>query len=118
MVLFMEERRIFLLGNSLLTSSIAGILEADPRFVVLGSAATPEEALPLMNGHCIDAIIVLGTDDQTTFRMCPVLAQYPGLPILRVDISKNQVQLITSQNLAAKPTEFMAALSTLPRRTL
>ena len=113
----MDKRRVFLLGNSLLTNGIARILQGDPRIAVLGSAATADEALTAMANLCIDAIIVMGTDDQTTLRMYPVLAQYPGVPVLLADISQNQVQLITSQNITAKPGDLLAVLADLPKRS-
>jgi len=84
----------------------------------LGCSATVDEALPAMANLSIDAIIVMGTDDQSTLRMSPVLAQHPGVPILLADISQNQVQLITSQNIEAKPGELLTVLADLPKRSL
>ncbi len=114
----MDKRRVFLIGNSLLTNGIGRILEDDPRITVLGSAATVDEALPVMADLYIEAIIIMGTDDQTMMRICPVLAQHPGVPILLAEISQNQVQLITCQNIEAKPGELLAVLAALPSRSM
>ena len=109
-------RRVFILGSSLLTDIIMRILDEDQRIMVLGCATTVDEALMALRGHVIDAFIVMGINNQATMRVCPVLAQYPDVPILRADISQNQMQLVTSQNIQADPENLLAALATLPRR--
>jgi DNA-binding NarL/FixJ family response regulator len=112
----MNEHRIFVLGNSLLSTSIAGILDQSTAIEIVGSAATAEEALGKMDGAQLDALIVTGTDDKTTVRFCSILARYPDLPIIRADISQNAVQLITSQHIEADPDHLLAAIAALPRR--
>jgi DNA-binding NarL/FixJ family response regulator len=102
----------------LLTNGIVRMLEEDPRFMVLGCASSVDEALVIMNKQVADAIIVLGTDDQTTLRVCPVLAKYPDVPVLRVDISKDHVELVTSKRIEATPGELLEAVATLPSRTV
>ena len=112
----MDRRRIFILGSSLLTAGLTRLLGKVPDIEVVGSAATAEEALPLMDGHLVDALVVMGTDDQTTVRFCPILAAYPGLPVVRADISQNVLQLITSQNIEADPDSLLATIAALPKR--
>jgi DNA-binding NarL/FixJ family response regulator len=112
----MDHRRIFILGSSLLTSGLARLLGTTPGIEVVGNARTADEALPLMNDQLIDALVVMGTDDQTTVRFCPILAAYPDLPIIRADISQNAMQLITSRNIEADPDALLAAIAALPKR--
>ena len=111
-----DHRRIFLLGSSLLTAGLARLLGKTPEIEVVGNATTAEEALPLMIGQLIDALVVMGTDDQTTVRFCPILAAYPDLPVIRADISQNTMQLITSQAIQADTESLLATLIALPRR--
>lgn len=112
----MDHRKIFILGNSLLTAGLARLLGKTPGIEVVGDAATAEEALPLVQGQLIDALVVMGTDDQTTVSFCPILAVYPDLPVIRADISQNAIQLITSQNIEADPDALLATIAALPKR--
>jgi len=113
----MDHRRVFILGSSLLIAGLARLLGRSSEIEVVGSAMTAEEALPLMNGQPIDALIVMGIDDQTTVRFCSILAAFPDLPIIRADISQNAIQLITSQDIQADPESLLATLIALPRRS-
>jgi len=97
----MNQHRIFILGKSLLSNSLVRLLDQSPKIAVVGSATTTEEALVVTAGKQFDALIVIGTDDQTTVRFCPILAKYPDLPVIRADISQNTIQIITSQNIEA-----------------
>jgi DNA-binding NarL/FixJ family response regulator len=112
----MDHRRIFILGSSLLTAGLGRLLGKTPGIEVVGNASSADEALPLMNGQVIDALLVMGTDDQTTMRICPILAKYPDLPVIRADISQNVIQLITSQNIEADPESLLATIAGLPKR--
>lgn len=112
----MDHRSIFILGNSLLTVGLARLLNKTPNIEVVGNAASADEALPLMHGKLIDALVVMGTDDQTTVRFCPILAAYPDMPIIRADISQNAIQLITSQNIEADPDSLLSTIAALPKR--
>ena len=112
----MDHRRIFILGSSLLTAGLARLLGKAPDIEVVGSAATADEALPLMNGQLIDALVVMGTDNQTTVRFCSILAAYPDLPVIRADVSQNDIQLITSRSIEAAPDALLATIAALPKR--
>jgi len=112
----MDRRSIFVLGSSLLTAGLTRLLGKAPDVDVVGNAATAEEALPLMNGQLIDALVVMGTNDQTTERFCQILAAYPDLPVIRADISQNAIQLITSQNIEADPEALLSTIAALPKR--
>ena len=113
----MNRRRLFILGNSLLSNTLMTLLSQNQTLAVLGCAATPAEALAMLKGQEVDALIVLGTDTHTTSRFCSVLSDYPELPVIRIDISQDHMQLITTQNLKAEPEALVALLSTLPRRS-
>jgi len=112
----LHKRRVYILGNSLLTTGILSVLEEDQQFIVLGCVATVEEAQLALHNQVTDALIVIDTDDQTAVRLYPILAQDPDLPILRADISENHIRLVTSRNIEADPENLVAALAALPRR--
>ena len=108
--------RILIIGSSLLTNGVLRLLKEDPRFALQGCVETVDEALKAMGSMAVDALVVMGTDNQTTMRVCPVIAQYPDIPILRADISQNHIQLVTSQNIEANPDNLLTVLAALPRR--
>lgn len=114
----LNERSVFILGNSLLTNGIMRMLQESPQFTVLGCAELVEEAFEIIGDHIPDAFIVMGIDDQTTIRICPVLARYPDVPILRADISQDHIRLVTSEKIEATPSELLAAITKLPGRSL
>ena len=114
----LNNRRVFILGSSLLTNGIVRMLEEDPRFMVLGCVTTVDEALAAMATCEVDAIVVMGTDHQSAIHAYPVLARYPDVPFLHADISQDHVQLVTSQKIKATPSELLAAIANLPRRNV
>ena len=111
-----QKVRVLIIGGSLLTNGVLRLLKEDQRFMVLGCVETVDEALQAMGNGAVDALVVMGTDNQTTMRVCPVIAQYPEIPILRADISQNHIQLVTSQNIEANPDNLLTVLAALPRR--
>ena len=111
----MSYHRVLIIGNSLLAEGMAQMLGDSPSVRVIGVAPTADEALVLLAEHEIDALIVMGTDDQTTVRYCQIMAQYPELPLIRADISQDKVQVFTSQSVDAKPGALIDAISLLPK---
>lgn len=112
----MDFHRVLIIGNSLLTEGIAQMLGDSQAVQVIGVAATADEALVTIAEQDVDALIVMGTNDQTTVRYCQIMAQYPGLPLIRADISQNKVQVFTSQSVDAKPGALIEAICSLPQR--
>lgn len=113
----MDFHRVLIIGNSLLTEGIAQMLGDSQAVQVIGVAATADEALATIAEQDVDALIVMGTNDQTTVRYCQIMAQYPDLPLIRADISQNKVQVYTSQCVDAKPDALIEAISLLPKRS-
>jgi DNA-binding NarL/FixJ family response regulator len=113
----MEARRIFLVGDSLFTEALARTLAAAEAVEVVGAAPTPEAALPLLAAHCPDAVIVAGTGDVSPSAFGQLLAAHPDLPLIRADLTHDDVQVIISRRIGARTPDLLAAIAALPKRT-
>ena len=116
----MEETKVVVVGDSLPAESFVHRLEEEslagssPK--VMGTAATIEEAIPLLDSNEVDVLIVAGTDRVSTSRLGPVLAQYSGVPVIRIDVSHHKIQIITSREVDARAVDLVEAIKALPLR--
>ncbi len=112
----MEARKILIVGDSLFTEALARMLAAADAVEVVGSAPTPEAALPLLAARCPDAVIVAGTGDASPAAFGQFLASHPDLPLIRADLTAADVQVITSRRIGARTSDLLAAIAALPKR--
>ena len=110
-------RRIFIIGDSLFAETLAGMLARAGGVSVIGASATPEAALPLLGRVCPDAVIVAGIGDDPAQDLGHLLAAFPDLPVIRADLNADSVQVITSQRVSARPSDLLAAIAALPKRS-
>lgn len=113
----MQARRIFIIGDSLFAETLAGMLRHAGDVTVVGAAAKPEAAFPLIPGTCPDAVIVAGIGEDPTQDLGQLLAAFPDLPVIRADLNADSVQVITSQRVSARPSDLLAAIAALPTRS-
>lgn len=111
----MNAHRILIVGDSLPAEAMAHMLSGDQHICVLGIAVTADEALATLAYLEADALLVIGTTDETISRYLPVLARYPRLPVLRSDISATTLQVITSRSIEPRLDQLLAAIAVLPR---
>ena len=112
-----ETRKIIVVGDSLFAETLAGVLASPGAVEVIGSAPTPEAALFLLKAQCPDAVIVANAGEPLQAAFGQLLAAYPDLPLIRADLTANDVQVITSQNIGARSSDLLAALAALPKRS-
>ena len=60
----LNKRRVYIFGNSLLTTGILRVLQEDQQFVVLGCVESVEEAQLALHNQVTDSLIIIDTDDQ------------------------------------------------------
>lgn len=108
--------RILILGDSLSAEGIAGLLAESEKVTVTGKTGGPEEALALLEMEEVDVLVIVDTDDGMALRFSAVTAQYPEIPVVRVDIDMKKIQVLVSQSIRADIEELVAAVSALPRR--
>jgi len=113
----MQARRIIIIGDSLFAETLAGMLRHAGDVTVVGAAATPEAAFPLIPGTCPDAVIVAGIGEEPAQDLGHLLAAFPDLPVIRADLNADSVQVITSQRVSARPSDLLAAIAALPIRS-
>jgi DNA-binding NarL/FixJ family response regulator len=113
----MDARTVFIIGDSLFAETLARTLATPGGVEVVGSAPTPEAALPLIKARCPDAVIVAGVGEVTPAAFAQLLASHPDLPLIRADLSASDVQVITSQRVGARSSDLLAAIAGLPRRS-
>jgi DNA-binding NarL/FixJ family response regulator len=115
----MDGHRVFIVGGSLFAEILAQMLATRSgagAVNVIGAAPTLEAALPLLETNSPDAVIVTGSDETAPAIFGPLLAAFPDLPLIRADLGANQVQVITSQRVAACSSDLLAAIAALPKR--
>lgn len=112
----MDACRVFIVGDSLFAETLNQMLVNSGTVVVTGSAPTPEEALPLIQREAPDVVIVVDTGETSHTTFGPFLATLPELPIIRADLSHDDVQVITSRSVGARRSDLLAVLKSLPRR--
>lgn len=112
----MEERRIFIVGDSLFAETLTQLLRQEHAVKIIGSASTLADALPLLQTHHPDVVIVARVASQPDAAFARFLSAYPQLPVICLDLSSNDLQVIVSQRLVAhSSTELLAAIHTLPK---
>ncbi|MBT3239463.1 MAG: hypothetical protein HON98_03050 [Chloroflexi bacterium] len=112
----MKLRNIFVVGDSLFAETLVEVLGRSENVTVIGTAPTPELALPLLESHFPDAVIVAVADENVKATFAPILIANPNLPIIHTDINTNQVQVITNQSIDAHINDLLAAIASLPDR--
>jgi chemotaxis response regulator CheB len=108
--------RAVIVGDSLFAETLSQMLAASGKVVVVGTAPTPEEALPLLEAKLPDAVIVVDADEFSLLSFIPLLIADPHLPLIRADLNTNQVLIITSRQINARRDDLLNAILSLPRQ--
>ncbi|MDI9547124.1 MAG: hypothetical protein QM346_05930 [Chloroflexota bacterium] len=109
-------RRVFIVGDSLFAETVAQLLGRSSALSMVGTAGDVTGALPLLAVCQPDLVIVLSSGDRYDLDLCPLLTDYPDLPIVRADLSANELRIIHSQRLEARASDLLAAIRSLPAR--
>jgi hypothetical protein len=112
----MTEHRVLILGNSLLAESMAHLLRANHQVCVAERVSTMDEARVVLADQVVDALIMIGTTDETSAWYLSVLDHHPTLPVVRNDLSRTTIHVITSHCVEARLDQLLAAIAALPQR--
>lgn len=112
----MRCRKIFIVGDSLFAEGLTQMLANTRSVEVIGSAPTPDAALPSLGACLPDAVIVAGGDEMSTPAFGQLLAAYPDLPLICADLSRDNVQIVTSHRIGTRMSDLLAAVNNLPKR--
>ena len=112
----MELRSVFVVGDSLFAETLIQLLGDSQTVAVIGTAPTPEDALPMLKSQTPDAVIVAVADETVVTTFSPILIANPNLPIIHTDLSTNQMQVITNHSIDARMSDLLAAIAASPKQ--
>lgn len=107
-----ETCRVFLIGDSLFTESLAQMLAEAEKVQVVGTAVFPvNEFTAVTQSH--PQVIILADAGQHQNTATSLLTQFPDIPIIKADLNRDYVQVITSRRVNARRTDLLAAIHEL-----
>lgn len=111
----MSPRRVLLLGRpGLLTEGVHGVLERESNVEVLGPHA-PDEGTAAHVGASEPDVVVLAAEEPSDLDLIArILRDFPSLPLVRVDLEENTVQVYTSEQLTATRASLLDAVRRSP----
>ena len=112
----MKIRNVFVVGDSLFAETLIQALGDSQNVAVIGSAPTPDDALPLLEELSPDVVIVAVADEAVVAAFTPILIANPNLTIIHTDLNTNQMQVITNQSVDARMSDLLAAIAALPKQ--
>ncbi len=111
----MDERRVFIVGKSIFSETLGQLLAGTKNVSVVGTAPTVEEAMLVLHTDSVDAVITtIDADETAGDEVCRLLARYPNLPLIRINLTSNTVQIITSRQVDARRSDLLAVIANLP----
>lgn len=101
--------RIFLIGDSLFTETMAKMLAETGGIHIVGMAIPPPD--PAVIAETNPHIIIIANSTAQPFES--LLDRFPDLPIIRADLNHNYVEIITSRRVRARRADLLAAIQSL-----
>lgn len=114
----MHRRRILVLSRqTLLGESLERILGEMEDVEVVGSWLLDDSALPALPSPSPDLLLI--ADDEVdaggmTGLALHLMELHPNLPVIRVELDRNILQVFTSQTLPARVADLIDAIRRLP----
>ena len=112
----MERRTVVIVGDSLFAESLSQMLAQSDQVEVVACVPTPGVAMSIITLHQPDAVIVAVTDRAAARDYSQLIAAQPDLPIVYADLNADNLQVITSHRISARPADLITALAELPKR--
>lgn len=112
-----EDCRVFLIGDSLFTESLAQMLAEAKNIMVVGTAVSPTTATTAVAKAFPHIIIVANASNNIQSNFQPLLSIFPTIPLIHADLNQDYVQIITSRRVSARRTDLLAAINELSTRT-
>lgn len=106
--------RIFLIGDSLFTETLAQMLANAVQVQVVGASVFPtwdETAVSHSQPH----IIIIADAGQHQDITNTLLNQFPDIPIIKADLNQDYVQIITSRRVNARRADLLVAIHELAK---
>ncbi len=112
----MEGCRVFIIGDSLFTETLAHLLANAAGVQLVGTAGSSEAAASLVNETRPQIIIVADLGRQVQDPFGSLLALFPDTPLISADLNRDYVQVITSRRVSARRDDLLTTIYDLARR--
>ena len=109
-------RKVALLGNSLVASSLASTLRGRPELEVIQLDAITPDVMAGLRVAQPDAIILCeqATSPDLIFLL---LAEYPGVPVIRADVGGDRMVVLSGRQAVLRTEDdLLEALGQMPSR--
>lgn len=111
-----EVCRIYLIGDSLFTDTLAQMLASEAWIQIMGTAVSPQQAVSRVTAAVPHLMIVVHGSSGPHESLDLLLENYPDVPVICADLNQDYVRIITSRRISARRTELLAAIQELLRR--
>lgn len=105
-------RKVFIIGGSLFAEAVRAWLHGYEAIAVVGLAADVAQALEQIPLARPDVVLCLSDDETGFVDLCPLLAAYPDLPILRTSLLSDELGLICHRRLGR--VDLVTVIRNLP----
>ena len=104
--------RVFLIGDSLFTETLAQMLAEAESVQVVGTAVSTvldKTAVIQTTPH----VIIIADSGQQQEISTTLLTHFPGTPIINADLNRDYVQVITSRRVGTRRADLLTAIRAL-----
>lgn len=108
-----EACRVFLIGDSLFTESLAQTLAEAEDIRVMGTAVSPQTANLPLRIAVPHLVIFAHAGSQPPQSPDPIPDDYPDIPIIYADLNRDYIQVITSHRVSARRDDLLATIRAL-----
>lgn len=107
-----EDCRVFLIGDSLFTETLAQMLSEAESVRIVGTAvfATLDKtAVTQTTPH----VIIIADSGQQQEISTTLLTHFPDIPIINADLNRDYVQVITSRRVGTRRSDLLTVIQAL-----
>ncbi|RMH01886.1 MAG: hypothetical protein D6706_01025 [Chloroflexi bacterium] len=110
----MQECRVFIVGDSLFTDTLAQMLTNAENIRVTGTAVLSQRALPetaIIQAQPQIIIMAISNTQKSSQELTAVLlSRFPDIPIIHTSLNQDYIQIITSRRIKARHTDLLTAI--------
>jgi len=111
----MDQRRVFVVGDSLFADSLSNMLSGNG-IQVVGIAPTLRAALPLLESAPPEVVIVAEPVEIDELTVAALRGSSLEVPFIFTNLERGYMELITSQRICARSSDLLDVIATLPKR--
>lgn len=105
--------KVFVVGGSLFAEAVSAWLRQHEAIAVVGAAPDVPQALQQIPAAGPDVIVALADDEGEALDLCPLLAAYPDLPIVRASLATDELSLIRHRRIGRHTADLLAVIQDL-----